>query len=240
VSPPEPPPPLIPGSFAGITSVERLADTDTLVFEGERLIVRAPREMPSWHVGKNRRTAVHFRGTRYVVVGARIERGEHEYTLDPWTLRANELPARDIRYDEAYVQEREDDARAMRARNRELFALAPLWPVLGFLPSSWKRRLHERYAFMPVSTTRFSVVLEIVVAGLLLPSVVLGVAGAVPLCVFVALVVDGFVRASILIEDEYPPFGFGEWVMHKELGPVLRTGWAAVRARMRGRGPRGR
>ena len=27
---------------------------DTLVFEGPRLIVRCPREMPSWHVGKNR------------------------------------------------------------------------------------------------------------------------------------------------------------------------------------------
>jgi hypothetical protein len=158
--PPEPQPPVVPGSFTGITSVERLADTDTLVFEGTRLIVRCPREMPSWHVGKNRRTSVQFRGTRYVVVGAQIEQGQYEYRLEPWTVRANELPARDITYDEHYVLEREEDARASVARNRQLVALAPLWPVLGFLPSAWKRRLHERYGFMPVATTRFSVLLE--------------------------------------------------------------------------------
>jgi hypothetical protein len=234
VSPPrEPPSPVIPGSFSGITSVERLADTDTLVFEGERLIVRCPREMPSWHVGTNRRTAVHFRGTRYVVVGAGTAQGQFEYRLEPWTPAANELRARDITYDERYVREREEDARAVVAGGREALALAPLWPALGFLPSSWKKGLHARYGFNPVAMTRFSVWLELVVLGVLFPSVALGLAGALQLCVFVALLVDGVVRGSILVEDEYPPFGFAEWAVHKRLAAVLRMGWDAVRARIR-------
>ena len=239
MSPPrEPQPPVVLGSFTGITSVERLADTDTLVFEGKRLVVRCPREMPSWHVGKNRRTAVHFRGTRYVVVGAGTEQGQFEYRLEPWTPAANELPARDITYDERYVREREDDARAIVARSREALALAPLWPALGFLPSSWKRGLHERYGFNPVTTTRFSVWLEVALVGVLFPSVILGMAGAVQLCIFLVLLVDGVVRASILVEDEYPPFGLGEWALHKQLAAVLRTGWGAVRTRMRSKRPR--
>ena len=241
MSPPrEPQATVVPGSFTGITSVERFGDTDTLVFEGARLIVRSPREMPSWHVGKNRRTAVHFRGTRYVVLSARIEHGQYEYRLEPWTPAANELPARDIIYDERYVQEREDDARAIVARNREALALAPLWLLFGFLPSPWKRRLHERYSFSPVSTTRFSVWLELVILGVIFPSVVLGTAGAVQLFAFLALLIDGIVRASILVEDEYPPFGFAEWAVHKQLAGALRMGWRAVRARVQGKGSRDR
>jgi hypothetical protein len=231
--PPDPPRGPTLGSFTGITSVERLAETDTVVFEGPRLIVRSPREMPSWQVGKNRRTAVHFRGTRYVVVGARVEQGKHEYTLDPWTPRANELPARDITYDEGYVRGREEDARAFAARQREALLLAPLWPVFGFLPSSLKRRLHDRYGFGPLATTRFSVWLEMALLGVLFPAVVLGVAGGISLCVFLALVVDALVRASILVEDEFPPFGFAEWALRRELAAVLRTGWGAIRARIK-------
>lgn len=227
------------GSFTGITSVERLADTDTLVFEGRRLIVRCPREMPSWHVGRNRRTAVFFRGTQYVVAGAGFEQGQYEYRLEPWMPVTHELPAREIVYDEGYVREREADARAVVARGWETLAVALLWPLLGFLPSSWKRRIHVRYGFMPVATTRFSVLLEIIALGLLLPSVILGIAGTVQLFVFIALSVDGFLRASILVEDEYPPLGFGEWVIHKDLVAALRMGWAAVRARVQRKRTRG-
>jgi len=81
--------------------------------------------------------------------------------------------------------------------------------------------------------TRFSVWLELAALGVLFPTVALGMAGAVQLCVFLALLVDGFVRASILVEDEYPPFGFGEWAVHRQLVAVLRMGWDAVRAWIR-------
>ncbi len=225
------------GAATGITSVETLADVDTLVWEGARLIVRSPRAMPDWRVGKNRKTAVHFRGERYAVVEARVEPTGHEYLLEPWTPRAHELPAQDITYDERYVRERERNARALRARRGEALALAALWPVFGFLPSRVKSALHLRYGFMPLSSTRFSVLVELAMLPLLFLSIIVGLGDPVVFLFFAALFADAFFRVSVLFDDSYPAFGLGEWMVRPKLATVVRDGWRAVRARLREKRP---
>ncbi len=221
------------GSATGITSVEKLGDIDTLVWEGARLIVRSPRAMPSWRVGKNRKTAVHFRGVRYVIVAERMEQAQYEYVLDPWPPRAHELPSQEIAYDEQYVHDREDYARALTVRRGETLALAPLWPLFGVLPSPVKRVLHERYGFSPLTMTRFSVVIELAFLpfffiALIMPS-------AFVLFTFIALFADAFFRVSILFDESYPAFGFFEWIVRPGLATTVSKGWSAIRARVRGR-----
>jgi hypothetical protein len=224
-----------PGIGTGITSVERLAEIDTLVWEGARLIVRAPREMPAWRVGRNRKIAIHFRGVRYTVVAARTGGGGYEYVLDPWPVRAHELPSQDVIYDETYVRDRESDARAHARARREAWAILPLWPLLGFLPSPWKRALHRRYGFEPTAVTRFSVWAELSLVGILFAFVITGIASGFQLCVFAACLVDGFFRGSLTFDDEAPPVGFFEWLVRPSVISHIRTAWAAIITRMRGR-----
>lgn len=223
------------GAATGITSVEKLGDIDTLVWEGPRLIVRAPRAMPSWRVGKNRKTAVHFRGVRYAIVGERTELGQYEYILDPWPSRPHDHPSQEIAYDEQYVHDREDYARALTVRRGERLALAPLWPIFGFLPSPLKLALHERYGFSPLTTTRFSVFVEMAA---ILPFLFVTLIAASPFVLFVdgMLLADVFFRISILFDDSYPPFGSGEWIVQRQLAAVVGKGWSAIRARVRGSG----
>jgi hypothetical protein len=235
------------GSVTGITGVERFG-VDTLVWEGNRLIVRTAREMPSWRVGRNRRTAVHFRGLRYVVVATHAELGKFEYTLELWPERAHDLPARDIHYDEAYVRDREDEARMRETMGRQAYGLIPAWPFLGFLPSGWKTALHRNYGVEALSATRRSVWLEGALALIALVfltlyawtglDVVTGQFWRGPGVALVALLVflpDFVLRSSILVDDDFPRFGFYEWIFHRELMRVLRKGWHVARARVRAR-----
>src|SRR5580658_5811079 len=204
------------GSATGITGVERFG-VDTLVWEGARLIVRSPREMPAWRVGKNRRTAVHFRGRRYAVVAVYQEIARFEYTLELWPERAHELPARDIHYDESYIREREDEARMRETTRRQSFGLIPLWPFLGFLPIRWKASLHLRFGVEIAGATRISLFLQLVIESVLFISLTTAtVSLPFQLPAFLVLLVDLIVRGSILVDDSFPAFGFYEWMIHPE------------------------
>ena len=222
------------GAATWITAVEKLAEIDILVWEGARLIVRSPREMPSWRVGKNRKTAVLFRGVRYAVVAVRRGEGERdaEYVLEPWSPRAHELPSQEITYDESYVREREGHARALKARRGEALALALLWPLFGLLPSRVKIALHARYGFMPLTSTRFSVVVELALLSLSFIGVIVGQGDPVVVLFFVGIFADTFFRISILFDDSYPAFGFGEWIARPGLVEIVQKGWRAVRSRV--------
>jgi hypothetical protein len=227
------------GAVTGIAGVERLG-VDTLVWETGRLIVRSPREMPTWRVGKNRKTAVHFRGQRYAVVATYAELAKYEYTLEPWPERAHELPARDIHYDEAYVRDREDEARMRETARRQSFGLAPLWPVLGFLPLRTKVRLHLRFGLEPIAATRRSVLLEFVVLAVLFVFSITGMdvftfkpTWGIRTTVTMGLtLLDTLARVSILVDDDFPTFGLFEWVLHPDLVRLMKRGWSRV---LRGR-----
>jgi hypothetical protein len=215
------------GSATGITGVERFG-VDTLVWEGARLIVRSPREMPGWRVGKNRRTAVHFRGRRYAVVAVYQEIAKHEYTLELWPERAHELPARDIHYDESYIREREDEARMRETTRRQSFGLIPLWPFLGFLPIRWKAALHLRFGVEIAGATRISLLLQLVVVMLLIVFLTITPPAPYELPVFLVLFIDLVIRGSIAFDESFPAFGFFEWMIHPELVRLLRKAWRAA------------
>jgi hypothetical protein len=224
---------------------ESVAGTDTIRRKGENLVVFAPEPMPDWRIGHHRRTAVLFRGTRFAVVGARAVVGGHEYELAPWTLRANELAAQEIVYDEAYVRARQDGANEVRTRKRQAWLLAPVWPLLGFLPRATKKRLHLFFAFEPIGGTRLSILAELVavvflatflflraVAGVDWVTMRMGGGGATRDLILIVLFATDFVlRASLLYDDAYPAYGFWEWILHPEAKALIRRSYEAYRER---------
>jgi hypothetical protein len=95
-----------------------------------------------------------------------------------------------------------------------------------------KSILHERYGFSPLTSTRFSVLLEMGI----LPFAFLSLIFVSPFVLFLnaILAADVFFRISIVFDDSYPAFGFGEWLAAPGLAGVVRKGWSTIRARIRG------
>src|ERR1700683_1725186 len=106
----------------GAGAVERVADTDTLRWEGERLVVLSPTPMSEWRVGRYRKLAIRFRDRRYVLALAEPAHGGYRYVLPPWPLRGNEHASQEIVYDDAYVQEREAKVVLFLKRQRQWWA----------------------------------------------------------------------------------------------------------------------
>jgi hypothetical protein len=224
---------------------ESIGGIDTLRRDGDRLVVYSPEPMPDWKRGRYRRTAVHFRGERYAVVEARPVVAGHQYVLEPWPSCPNELASQEIIYDDAYVRARRGDLQDQRRRRRQAWMIAPAWPFLGFLPRSLKSELRRRFGFQPTAGTRLSVLFELVATVFLLiftfvraacgldwATMKVGGGGALRDALLVILLLTDFVlRASILYDDDYPPYGFWEWVVHPDLKDGLRRSYEAYRAR---------
>ena len=224
---------------------ESVAGTDSIRRDGDRLVVYSPEPMPEWRVGRYRRTAIRVQGQRYAVIAARPAVAGHEYVLELWPPVPNELASQEIVYDDAYVRARQEDVRELRWRRRQAWAIAPAWPVLGFLPRSIKTTLQLRVGFEPVAGTRRSVILELVLFVLLcvftwframngVDWLTMKVGGGGELrdaLVGIAILADLGFRASILFDDDYVPYGFWEWVAHPELKERFRRSLAAYKRR---------
>jgi hypothetical protein len=228
--------------------VERVGDTDTLRWEGESLVVLSPTPMPEWRVGKYRKLAIRFRDRRYALTVAEPAHGGYRYVLDPWPLIVNEHESQEIVYDDAYVQEREANVVLFRKRQRQWWALRPVLPFLGFLPRRTKELLHERFGVEIITSTQRSVIIELVALGILSTLMFVGAAtgldwmtmtvgggggasGVRDVLLVAALSLDTVLRASILFDERYEPFGFFEWIVHPELKEHARTIRAALKAR---------
>jgi hypothetical protein len=220
---------------------------DSVRLDDNRIVIVSPEPMPDWKVGRYRRTAIHFRGTRYAVVGTRPVLGGHEYVLEPWPARPNELASQEIVYDDAYVRERQDQAEAVREQKRQFWMILPAWPFFGFLPRSVKVKLRSRFGFELVGGTLLSVLVELVAlvfltvftvvrgaTGLDWLTMKIGGGGEVrDLVLFVALVVDTAIRSGVFFDDEYPPYGFWEWIVHPEAKEIIRATYARYKERRR-------
>jgi hypothetical protein len=233
----------------GAGAVERVADTDTLRWEGERLVILSPTPMPEWRVGRYRKLAIRFRDRRYLLAEAEPAHGGYRYALDPWPLRVNELASQEIVYDAAYVREREARVVLLRKLQRQWWALTPAIPFLGFLPRRTKDTLHERFGVEPITSTQRSVVIEMVALGILMTLMFVGAAtgldwvtmtvggagGAAAsvrdVVLVAALSVDTVLRFGILLDERYEAYGFFEWIVHPELREHVRRVREALKAR---------
>jgi hypothetical protein len=208
---------------------ESIAGVDSIRRDGPRLVLFSPDPMPEWKVGNYRKTAIHFRGARYAVVSTRPVVGGHEYVLDPWPLRPNELAGTEITYDEAYVRERQADLAELRKRRKQFWMIVPVWPLLGFLPIGLKEETRMRFGLEPISATHRSVLLEIV-AFVLMSGLLIGGVESLSLPI-VFIVIDLVMRVTILFDDSYPPYGFWEWIVHPEVKEILRASYAKYKER---------
>ncbi len=143
--------------------------SDTVWFEGRRLVVDAARDMPDWQVRQHRRPQIRFRNHLYFPVERTEGKwGKVRFVLEPWPERSTDLPGPRIEYDASYVLARDGAARRSMAGE----GLGPLifvaMPVIGLLPSMVKARIQDRLGINPESATRASVTAEAGVAVLLL------------------------------------------------------------------------
>ena len=186
------------------------------------LVVRTAREMPEWRVSKYRPTVVHFMGSCYAVTQYLADpNGQHVYLLAPWSKDSGSLPGHEVEYDDAYVEAR-DRLRRAKAQSGVLAVLAvPLTPLIGFLPSGVKAKLHGRIGVHPTTATSASIMLECLIGAASLPLVLIHLTtGGTGLTTFVedlfwlpALVLlDAVMRRNSVTSESTRPYGFYEWM----------------------------
>ncbi len=206
--------------------------SDLVARDGARIVVDAARDMPDWEVRKARRAAIRFRDLTYFVAAREPgARGRVTYVLEPWPERSADVPGVRLVYDRAYVEQRDREAGLARAG----MALSPLitlaTPLVGFLPSVTKRRIHSAIGLHPVRATRWSVYLEGAVVVLLgtyltIMGYVVGLGGVASVgfamfaqCVAqVVLTLDLVFRTASLIRGTLDQDGAYEWLFR----PVVR------------------
>jgi hypothetical protein len=199
----------------------RTIGPDRVRFRGPDVFVESTADMPDWEFRTYRRTAVLFEGRRYFVSQkVLLDDGSYRYVLQPWTDDLTDLPGLTLVYDDDYVTQREDERREARQRDQTAAALFWVGPLLGFLPSRWKQRLNDRYAFNPVTVTLQSLLLERValyaLGALLTVGAFTGIlGGTLPMGILLALVVvvDLVLRTGPAELGDMDQPGFGEWLL---------------------------
>jgi hypothetical protein len=125
--------------------------------------------MDDWEVRKYGRTGIVFRGTIYVTRSMdRGPRGEVVYVLEPWSRAVHDSTPKRIEYDEEYVNARDLERAAGVVGGAMRVLLLVVAPLLGFLPSIVKRRLHTSLGIEPRFATTWSIYLECAVLILVL------------------------------------------------------------------------
>jgi hypothetical protein len=196
---------------------------DRLVRKGEQRILYSPADMEDWEVRKFRRVLIRIEGEPYTLVRkTRQPRGALRYVLEPWPADYPDPPAIELTYDRDYVEGRDKVARAAVRREIGLGCLWPWIPLIGFLPSGWKARLHRRYGVHPQTATGWSLWLEWAI--ILFHSLLLAIQmwtgifnTRYILTVLLILAPDALVRWGSLLGEAMNPYGFYEWLFRLRL-----------------------
>jgi hypothetical protein len=205
--------------------VDRVLSTD----DGA-LVVHAAHEMPDWRITRYRKAAVVYREQVYFIEAKTpLPAGGCRYLLKPWPHDANDPAGLTIHYDQDYVRERD----ALRLRQAQLEGeagvLLLLTPLLGFLPSTVKLRLNDRYGIHPLEITTYSVFIEAMVglcaAVIIVIDLFTGIYGAHAfvglmrgvVAVLCVAAVDGSVRYHVVLGGGMRQYGFGEWIFRWRL-----------------------
>jgi hypothetical protein len=174
--------------------------------------------MPDWEVRKYRPTKIIIADRPYVITAKHvIESKKLIYRLEPWGTRVD-IPGRVICYDEQYVRTREAEYKSRPGRERGYRLLAPAYPLIGFVWSSSKAKLEEKFGICPVRATKWSVVVEIPFALAAALAFWFSFSFEGFLEAFVAMVLlasDLLMRGDDLMREVPVPRGFLEWIWHK-------------------------
>ena len=142
---------------------ERVVGPDRLKVEGEHASIDARRAMPDWTVGRFRPVSVVLPEGRFALREAHPGRGGRvRYELSLWGPLDGDRPAREIHYDDVYVEARERNHRTAIGAHAGAWFLAPAWPLIGLLPSPIKRGLSEALGLDAEGATRASLWLQAV------------------------------------------------------------------------------
>ena len=205
---------------------------DRVVQKGEQILVYTGREMPDWHVRKYRRTAVVIDDRIYFVAKRDdIDRRTVRYTLEPWPEDHHDLPGTTVYYCEEYVRLRDRSMSEVKRREAVFHVLRPVKSLIGFLPSSAKRRLEASYGISARAATFSSLWIELVVflaIGVVIwidtfgnlraaASLSGSLSGAslilIPILFF--LLLELAVRYGHYLSEASSPYGFCEWIFRR-------------------------
>jgi hypothetical protein len=192
--------------------------------------------MPDWDVREFSRIAVFFQERKYYLRTQSDAQPPYRvrYELWPWPPERLDPPAKLITYDQAYVKERERDARDERRLQGLQYALYLLSPILGFLWAKTKERLCSHVGLNSRSLVGASLVLECLLALLWalfwswsggLATVIAGVLNSQLFSswsfwkallnggALILIAIDCVLRLDQLLKEVESPSGFLEWLI---------------------------
>jgi hypothetical protein len=205
-------------------SYPRRVGEDTILRQGEQLIVCSKVDMDEWRVQENRRTAILIDEEVWCLTGKQYtELKEVHYYLDPWPDYMHRIPGKTIRYDYRYAMACKESDRKRKIENRAYPFLYPLRILIGFLPSFIKHRIEEHFGVSAREATIASILFELYlffIVGTLL-CIFSFVSPSSPILIFCLplliplVIVMGFdlvLRYDNHLRENPDPLGFCEWL----------------------------
>src|SRR5580765_8500987 len=104
---------------------------DLVIFQGSRVVVVTPVEMPDWEVRQHRMTLIRFDGRTWRVEGKTTAAGKVRYELAPWLPADEYVIGREIDYGPEYVAARDRSAASGRRSSYVTFLLRVVSPFVG-------------------------------------------------------------------------------------------------------------
>ncbi|MFH1810075.1 MAG: hypothetical protein ABIJ09_15115 [Pseudomonadota bacterium] len=223
------------GEDQGSEPVRVGSDVVTLRPDGLQILSR--HEMQEWQPTTYRKTWVRYQGIDYTIDAVEAQHGGVLYWLRPLTADDKiALPGRVYEYDASFVEARDAMIRNYRATQGLRWLVLPWYPLLGFLPSSAKFLLLDRFGLHPLPLTKFSLGIQYMVLAITLVTIVieafastLGAAtGAtdgnwlippelvqVLALLSAVLTPDMIVRSGRLIQGSVLQYGLYEWLFRR-------------------------
>lgn len=199
--------------------------SDRILFKEGHLIIHSRCDMIDWRATKYRKTLVLFNGVTYFLDRkSQLPDGMFHYKLERLKGDYHDIPSKIVPYDEAYVLERDAFYRKLEKRRKTWMILRFTQPLLGFLPSSVKEKLHDTYGLHPVTMTAYSLFLEylfvLLASTLFVIHLFTRALGSLfdfaPVAVIVTLL-DAMIRYNCVFSEMDVPFGFYEWIFKVSL-----------------------
>lgn len=196
---------------------------DRVFRDGEAFVIHGAEPIEGFEARKYRKLSVEIDGVRCHVVEHLVhDRAAFgvraRYRLEPWPEGWNDLPLAEVRYDAAFVEDRDESLALERRAHRANRAIEPFTALIGFLWTAPKARLELGYGISARRATMLSIVVEIATAFTLavlhsvstdtrwwpLPPPLLALLTTL-------LAADAIIRVLVILRGRAEWLGFYEW-----------------------------
>ena len=209
----------------------RRVGDDSILRNGEQLVVCSKADMDEWEVREKRKTVIYINNEAWHVVGKQFyAKDEVRYLLDPCLDVTREIPGRIIRYNDEYVRARDEAEKKRRMESWTYPVFYLLTPLIGFLPSCVKAKIESNYGVSARNATLISIFIELLLffasvglfvlitataadqssGGFIYVAVVNSLIHEIVL--FLILLIDIAMRYGSYLRDDISPWGAFEWV----------------------------